>query len=88
VPEVTDREAFVAKIIDHPAADLPRLVFADWLDENGEEDSGMLAAVWLATSWAAAVHGSEENREKARIDPPVIVVAIRSRTNRARTGKV
>lgn len=28
--------AFLAAIREHPDADLPRLVFADWLDENGD----------------------------------------------------
>jgi uncharacterized protein (TIGR02996 family) len=31
-----DREAFIAAIAANPADDLPRLVFADWLDEHGE----------------------------------------------------
>jgi uncharacterized protein (TIGR02996 family) len=33
-----DREAFLAAIAAAPADDLPRLVFADWLDENGDPD--------------------------------------------------
>lgn len=33
---MTDREAFIAAIAATPAADLPRLVFADWLDEHDE----------------------------------------------------
>ena len=31
-----EREAFLKAIYDAPADDLPRLVFADWLDERGE----------------------------------------------------
>ncbi len=31
-----EREAFLNAIYDAPADDLPRLVFADWLDERGE----------------------------------------------------
>lgn len=31
-----DAESFVAAIAANPADDLPRLVFADWLDENGD----------------------------------------------------
>jgi uncharacterized protein (TIGR02996 family) len=31
-----DREAFFASIREHPDDDTPRLVFADWLDENGD----------------------------------------------------
>lgn len=37
--EVADeREAFLNAICDAPADDLPRLVFADWLDARGESD--------------------------------------------------
>lgn len=37
---MTEREAFLAAILAAPADDLPRLVFADWLDENGEPERG------------------------------------------------
>ena len=33
-----EREALVAAIAAEPDEDTPRLVFADWLEENGEED--------------------------------------------------
>jgi uncharacterized protein (TIGR02996 family) len=33
---VSDRASFMAAIRANPADDLPRLVYADWLDENGE----------------------------------------------------
>ena len=32
-----DEAAFLARIREEPDADLPRLVFADWLDERGYE---------------------------------------------------
>jgi uncharacterized protein (TIGR02996 family) len=35
---VSDRDAFLAAIHDAPEDDAPRLVFADWLDENGEPE--------------------------------------------------
>src|SRR5581483_7143335 len=31
-----DRAAFLRAIADHPDDDLPRLVYADWLDEHGD----------------------------------------------------
>ncbi len=34
---MTEREAFIAKIIAEPHEDTHRLVFADWCDENGYE---------------------------------------------------
>lgn len=33
---MTDRAAFIRRIVENPACDTTRLVFADWLDENGE----------------------------------------------------
>lgn len=33
---MTDGEALLAGIIENPHDDFPRLVFADWLDENGQ----------------------------------------------------
>lgn len=35
---MTDRDSFIAAIAATPTDDLPRLVFADWLDENGDGD--------------------------------------------------
>src|SRR5215471_8366549 len=31
-------QAFLADILEHPDDDAPRLVFADWLDENGDPE--------------------------------------------------
>lgn len=39
---MNDREAFMRTIIDEPDEDTPRLVFADWLQENGDEDRANL----------------------------------------------
>jgi uncharacterized protein (TIGR02996 family) len=33
---VSDDEAFIRVIVDRPGDDLPRLVYADWLDERGD----------------------------------------------------
>lgn len=35
---MSDEEALLAAIIANPDEDTPRLVFADWLDENGQPD--------------------------------------------------
>jgi uncharacterized protein (TIGR02996 family) len=35
---MTESDAFLAAIADRPDDDLPRLVFADWLDEHGDAD--------------------------------------------------
>ena len=31
---MTDDEAFIRCIVDHPGDDTPRLVYADWLDPS------------------------------------------------------
>src|SRR5581483_12084459 len=33
-----DRDAFLAAVVARPDDDLPRLIFADWLDEHGEPE--------------------------------------------------
>jgi uncharacterized protein (TIGR02996 family) len=35
---MSERDALLRRIIDEPDADAPRLVFADWCEENGEPD--------------------------------------------------
>ena len=35
---MSDREAFLRTIVENPEDDVPRLVFADWLEENGDAD--------------------------------------------------
>ena len=35
---MSERAAFVSAILDNPADDTVRLVFADWLDEHGEPE--------------------------------------------------
>jgi uncharacterized protein (TIGR02996 family) len=47
---MTERRAFLSQILDHPDDDTARLVFADWLEENGEPEFGrfLRAGVTLA----------------------------------------
>jgi uncharacterized protein (TIGR02996 family) len=35
---MTEKDAFLADILEHPDDDAPRLVYADWLDDHGEPD--------------------------------------------------
>jgi uncharacterized protein (TIGR02996 family) len=34
---MTERDALLKAVCDHPGDDIPRLVFADWLQEHGED---------------------------------------------------
>ena len=41
---MTDDEAFVRMVVDSPGDDLPRLVYADWLQERGDPRGDYLRA--------------------------------------------
>ena len=55
---MSDEAAFLAAIIANPDDDLPRLVFADWMDENCPD-----------TAVNAAVRGSITNEHKQVVWP-------------------
>lgn len=62
---MSDGEALLAAICANPDEDTPRLVYADWLDENGRHKHAelirlqiALATDWMPTAW------SLENRRK------------------------
>jgi uncharacterized protein (TIGR02996 family) len=49
---VSDDEAFIRRIVDSPGDDLPRLVYADWLDERNDPRGAYLRAeVEWARPW-------------------------------------
>src|SRR6186997_3194682 len=48
---MTDDEAFVRRIVASPGDDLPRLVYADWLDERDDAGGAYLRA---EAEWARA----------------------------------
>src|SRR6201986_5154337 len=64
--EVTmnEREAFLRAICDNPDDDTPRLVFADWLQENGEEDRGEF--IRLQIEVAGLPDGKKNQRKQSR----------------------
>jgi uncharacterized protein (TIGR02996 family) len=41
---VSDDEAFIRRVVDSPGDDTPRLVYADWLDERGDQRGAYLRA--------------------------------------------
>ena len=45
---MTDRDALLAAVIARPEDDLPRLVFADWLEEHGESDRAAFIRAQIA----------------------------------------
>jgi uncharacterized protein (TIGR02996 family) len=55
-PGMTDRAALIAAVLANPDDDLPRLIFADWLDEHGEPDRGEFIRVQVELSKWQAEH--------------------------------
>lgn len=47
---MTDCDAMLAAILSDPADDLPRLMYADWLDENGESERSEFVRVQVELS--------------------------------------
>ncbi len=63
----SEREAFLTAILASPDDDTPRLVFADWLDENGNEEDRAHAALIRAQCQAETFpKGSRERRKRER----------------------
>ena len=47
---MTDADAFLAAIVAAPGEDLPRLVYADWLDEHGDPDRAEFIRLQIAVA--------------------------------------
>ena len=58
---MTDRDALLRGIIENPDEDAPRLVFADWLEENGEAERAAFIRADIAIS-----HRDEWGAERLR----------------------
>ncbi|HET6574610.1 MAG TPA: TIGR02996 domain-containing protein, partial [Fimbriiglobus sp.] len=59
---MTDRDALLAAIIARPEDDLPRLVFADWLEEHGESARATFIRAQIAGDDAAAADFLREHK--------------------------
>src|SRR5262249_9152107 len=47
-PPMSEHDTFIRAICENPADDTARLVFADWLAENGDPDRGELIRIQVA----------------------------------------
>ncbi len=63
---MTDRDALLAAVLARPADDLPRLVFADWLEETGHTADAARAAFIRAQVEAEAL--PPESPERAALE--------------------
>src|SRR5438046_849825 len=61
---MTHDEAFLADIREHPDDDVPRLVYADWLDENGQSDRAELIRVQIELASMPETARAEELRQR------------------------
>jgi uncharacterized protein (TIGR02996 family) len=62
VTEAGERDALLAAVFAAPAEDTPRLVYADWLDEHGEETYAEFIRVQIALA-----RDGERSPERARL---------------------
>src|SRR5262245_32529246 len=61
---MSDEAAFLRAILADPADDAPRLVYADWLDEQGTPEAAARAAFLRTTAaHAAAARAGARNRK-------------------------
>src|SRR4051812_48918640 len=75
---MTDRAAFLAAIAANPDDDLPRLVFADWLDEHGDADRAAFVRLQCAGDPASLARAAGlEARHRAAWLGPLARVAFR-----------
>jgi uncharacterized protein (TIGR02996 family) len=68
-----EREAFLSAILASPGEDTPRLVFADWLDENGAEEDRAHAALIRAHCRAEALPEGSRPRLKLEREAKAIL---------------
>ncbi|HVK17554.1 MAG TPA: TIGR02996 domain-containing protein [Fimbriiglobus sp.] len=61
---MTDRDALLAAVIARPEDDLPRLVFADWLDEHGEHDRAAFVRAQIEAEALPPLHPDREPLEE------------------------
>ncbi len=58
---------FIADIIEHPADDTPRLIYADYLEENGQEERGEFIRVQIELAHIGGLHPPADDEDRAII---------------------
>ncbi|MBA4189924.1 MAG: hypothetical protein C0467_18220 [Planctomycetaceae bacterium] len=59
---MSDEDALLAAIIANPDEDTPRLVYADWLDENGQEERAEFIRIQCRMARAIELDCSDDKR--------------------------
>lgn len=65
---MTDEDALLAAIAAHPEEDTPRLMFADWLDENGRPLRAEFIRLQCATQEPGRLPPDEHKKAVRRLD--------------------
>jgi uncharacterized protein (TIGR02996 family) len=60
---MTEREALLRAVCANPDEDTPRLVFADWLEENGEEARAEFIRLQCASARLPAASSARQHKE-------------------------
>lgn len=61
---MTDHDALLVAILSHPDEDTPRLIYADWLQENGDADRGEF--IRIDVELARTPPGTEEDERRRK----------------------
>jgi uncharacterized protein (TIGR02996 family) len=61
-----ESDALLRAVIDQPAEDAPRLVYADWLDEHGQPDRAEFIRTQIALSRRPEPSGADDLRRRGR----------------------
>ncbi len=64
---MTDGESLLAAIIDDPAADDRRLVYADWLEENGQDERAEFIRAQIERERLSQMSGDEPGYDPRRV---------------------
>jgi uncharacterized protein (TIGR02996 family) len=69
---VDERNAILAKIVEDPDEDTPRLVFADWLEEHGEPDWAMFIRNQIQSGIGCTAGLAGYSDWKYPLEPPLL----------------
>jgi uncharacterized protein (TIGR02996 family) len=67
-PIPDEQAALLAAIVAHPDDDTPRLVYADWLQENGDEEQAQFIRDSIQIEWLEDYEDDRRERMAKRLD--------------------
>jgi uncharacterized protein (TIGR02996 family) len=67
-PIPDEQAALLAAIVAEPDEDTPRLVYADWLQEHGDEEHAQFIRDWIALEWLEGYEDEKRQRIAKRLN--------------------